>query len=229
MLVIVPSRGRPENIASLIDSWRITRSYAELLVVVDEDDDRLDEYQEAVEDDAPDWAYLRVTPRKRLGPTLNEFALKYTEIYDIIGFMGDDHRPRTHHWDRQLSASIATLGGVGLAYGNDLIQGVNLPTAVWMSSCIIETLGYMVPPGMIHLYLDDFWKALGMRLNRLAYVSNVIIEHMHPVAGKAVWDERYAEVNSGEMYENDGRLFQAYLQTQLQADTDKIMEGCISR
>jgi hypothetical protein len=228
MLVIVPSRGRPDNVADLVKVFGETRSYAELLIVVDDDDELLERY-ELVMEDTPDWACLRVTPRKRLGPTLNEFAVQHTLAYDIIGFMGDDHRPRTHHWDQRMAGAIAHVGGVGLSYGNDLIQGVNLPTAVWMSSCIIETLGYMVPPGMVHLYLDDFWKALGLRLQRLTYVSDVVIEHMHPVAGKAPWDDRYAEVNSGALYENDGKVFQAYLQQTLQADAEKVVERCVIR
>jgi glycosyltransferase involved in cell wall biosynthesis len=228
MLVIVPSRGRPANVAELIVAWRQTRSYADLLIVVDDDDETLEEYRAAV-DGAPSWVRFEVAPRKRLGPTLNDFALKNADDYDIIGFMGDDHRPRTFRFDTRFAGGIAALGGVGITYGNDYIQGVNLPTAVWMSSCIIETLGFMVPPGMIHLYLDDFWKALGMRLQRLAYLNDVIIEHMHPVAGKAQWDERYAEVNSGEMYENDGRLFQEYLQTRLAVDAQKIVESCVIR
>jgi len=228
MLTIVPSRGRPENIAALINSFRDTQLYSDLLVVVDDDDERLDEYV-TLTNDAPDWFTLAHTERKRLGPTLNEFAVKNVERYDIIGFMGDDHRPRTWHWDQRFAASLAALGGVGVTYGNDLIQGMNLPTAVWMSSCIVETLGYMVPPGMIHLYLDDFWKALGLRIQRLSYVNDVIIEHMHPVAGKAPWDDRYAEVNAGSMYENDGKVFNAYLQFGLQADAEKIVERCVIR
>lgn len=228
MLVIVPSRGRPDNVAALIKVFGETRSYANLLIVVDDDDELLERYQLLFET-APAWAALAVTPRKRLGPTLNEYALEHAPLYDIIGFMGDDHRPRTHHWDQRMAGGIAHVGGIGLAYGNDLIQGINLPTAVWMSSCIVETLGYMVPPGMVHLYLDDFWKALGLRIERLAYAHDVIIEHMHPVAGKAPWDERYAEVNSGAMYENDGKVFQAYLAQTLQADADKVMERCVIR
>ena len=228
MLVIVPSRGRPDNVAELVKVFGETRSYAELLVVVDDDDELLERYELALED-APSWVALEVTERKRLGPTLNEYAVKNAAGYDIIAFMGDDHRPRTHHWDQRLAGAIAHTGGVGISYGNDLIQGMNLPTAVWMSSCIIETLGYMVPPGMVHLYLDDFWKALGVRLQRLTYVHDVIIEHMHPVAGKAPWDERYAEVNSGEMYENDGKVFQTYLQQTLAADAEKIVERCVIR
>jgi len=228
MLVIVPSRGRPDNITALVEAWRPTRTYAQLLVVADEDDELIERY-ELLRETLPEWASIAVTPRKRLGPTLNDYAVNLTSTYDIIGFMGDDHRPRTPHWDRRLASAISNLGGVGLAYGNDLIQGINLPTAVWMSSCIIETLGYMVPPGMIHLYLDDFWKALGLRIQRLAYVNDVVIEHMHPVAGKATWDERYAEVNSGAMYENDGKVFQAYLTNALQADAERVVERCVIR
>lgn len=228
MLVIVPSRGRPRNIADLIESWKITRDYAELLVVMDSDDDTLEGYKE-VADHAPDWTRFAITDRKRLGPTLNEYALRNVAGYDVIGFMGDDHRPRTPHWDRRLAIAISSVGGVGISYGNDLIQGPNLPTAVWMSSCIIETLGYMVPPNMIHLYLDNFWKTLGERLQRLVYEPDVIIEHMHPVAGKAVWDDRYAEVNDGSMYENDGKIFAAYVSQRLNADVERVVERCVLR
>jgi hypothetical protein len=228
MLVIVPSRGRPDNIAALVESFGQTRAYAELLVVVDDDDEMLERY-ELVMESAPSWASLEITERKRLGPTLNEYAVKNAAKYDILGFMGDDHRPRTHHWDRRFAAAMAHMGGVGMAYGNDLLQGPNLPTAAWMSSCIVETLGYMLPPGLTHLYIDDAWKALGMRINKLTYVGDVVIEHLHPVAHKAEWDEGYAEVNSGTMYENDGKVFHAYLQNGLHTDAEKILEKCINR
>lgn len=228
MLVIVPSRGRPDNITALIEAWKPTRKYAELLVVVDDDDETLERY-EMVMETAPSWARLEVTPRKRLGPTLNEYAVKNAVAYDILGFMGDDHRPRTEHWDQRFAASIAQMGGVGMAYGNDLIQGVNLPTAVWMSSCIVECLNYMVAPGMTHLYIDDMWKALGLRLQRLAYIHDVVIEHAHPIAGKAEWDDVYRECNAGTMYENDGKVFQAYLEQRLQADAEKVINTCVIR
>src|ERR1044071_2389674 len=105
MLVIVPSRGRPDNVAELVKVFGETRSYAELLVVVDDDDELLERYELALED-APSWVALEVTERKRLGPTLNEYAVKNAAGYDIIAFMGDDHRPRTHHWDQRLAGAI---------------------------------------------------------------------------------------------------------------------------
>ena len=140
MLVIVPSRGRPENIRELIEAWEQTRTRAWLLVAVDDDDETLPEYRDVFAT-APGWVTWKVAPRKRMCPTLNEYAVPYAAMYDILGFMGDDHRPRTQGWDHKLSMAIAQMGGTGISYGNDLIQGANIPTAVWMSSCIVETLG----------------------------------------------------------------------------------------
>lgn len=226
MLVIVPSRGRPENIADLVESWKATRTYAELLVAVDSDDEMLERY-ELVMETAPSWATIHVAPRKRMAPTLNDRAMESVERYDVIGFMGDDHRPRTHAWDRRFAGAIAAMGGTGVVYGNDLIQGVNLPTAVWMSSCIVETLGYMVPPGLIHLFADDSWKAWGNGIGRLAYLSDVIVEHLHPIAQKSEWDDTYKECNSGEVWGADEITFRAYMEMTYQTDINKIVSTCL--
>lgn len=225
MRVIVPSRGRPDNITELIDSWESTRTYAELLVAVDSDDEMLERYEMVLEN-APSWATIHVAPRKRMAPTLNDRAMESVERYDVIGFMGDDHRPRTHGWDRAFAGGLAQLGGVGVAYGNDLFQGPNLPTAVWMSSCIVETLGYMVPPGMRHLFCDNFWRDLGNGLGRLIYLNHVVIEHMHPQAGKSEWDPGYVEVNSGDVWTADEETYKAYQHYRLQEDIDKIKARC---
>lgn len=228
MLVIVPSRGRPDNIRELIEAWEATRTYAALLVVVDDDDETLPGYVEVM-DGAPDWARLEITPRKRLGPTLNDYALRNVELYDIIGFMGDDHRPRTPQWDKRFAMAIAQMGGTGVAYGNDLIQGANIPTAVWLSSCIVETLGYMCPPDLTHLFLDNSWKAWGEGIRKLSYLNDVVIEHLHPVAQKSEWDDTYRECNSGEVWSADESAFKAYMSGAYQSDIDKVLRECVNR
>lgn len=225
MLVIVPSRGRPDHIVALLRAWESTRTYAELLVAVDSDDEMLERYEMVLET-APSWATIHVAPRKRMAPTLNDRAMESVERYDVIGFMGDDHRPRTHGWDRAFAGGLAQLGGVGVAYGNDLFQGPNLPTAVWMSSCIVEQLGFMVPHGIKHLFADNFWRDLGNGLGRLIYLNHVVIEHMHPQAGKSEWDPGYVEVNSGDVWTADEATYQEYQRTTLQSDIDKIKARC---
>jgi hypothetical protein len=49
-------------------------------------------------------------------------------------------------------------------------------------------------------------------------LPNVIIEHLHPIAGKAEMDEGYARVNQPKWYEEDLLALQKYLRSQEYAD-----------
>jgi hypothetical protein len=64
---------------------------------------------------------------------------------------------------------------------------------------------------MRHLYLDNFWLRLGNDLDAIAYLDDVIVEHMHPVAGKAAMDEGYATVNAKEVYLADKIAYDNYV------------------
>ena len=44
LAIIVPSRSRPQNIQALMDSFEDTKAQCTLVVVVDDDDPQLDEY-----------------------------------------------------------------------------------------------------------------------------------------------------------------------------------------
>ena len=179
LIVIVPSRGRPDNIARLREAWAdLTTLAARLLVAVDDDDPELPGYLEQGD------GWTIVGPRLRLGPTLNSLAPTMTKRAPYIGFLGDDHLPRTTGWDLEVTAALATLG-TGFVYGNDLVRGADLPTAFFMTSNIVDKLGYIFPPGLVHMYLDDAVRELGTAANCLTYLPDVIIEHLHPVAGTA--------------------------------------------
>lgn len=229
MLVIVPSRGRPRNIGDLIDAWRETEANATLVVAVDDDDPRLNEYKTLMVARGymlDEQLQFVVGPRLRMAGTLNSVAMSRvmrpgTVDTDIIGFMGDDHRPRTPHWDATVE-DVFKQWPHSVVYGNDLLQGMNLPTQVFMSAGIIKTLGYMVPPGFTHLFLDNTWKAWGQAMSRLVYLHDTVIEHMHPVAGKAAWDARYEEVNAGQMYVDDEAAFKRYVAGSLHDDAEKL-------
>lgn len=216
VLMLCPSRGRPSNIAELIKCWQDTTVSARLMVLTDSDDPALPAYESLP------WAenIVHLTgPPSRIGPLLNLVAPPLARDADVIGFLGDDHRPRTLGWDTILAAH---LDRPGVAYGDDLLQREKLPTACLISSVIIRTLGYMVPPGMIHLYLDDFWKMVGTETGNLVYDPGVIMEHMHPVAGKGVMDEGYLRNNSSQLYADDFAAYQNFLQTRWPADAAKL-------
>lgn len=221
MLILVPTRGRPQSIQSFMEAWDdASTQHADVMFCLDNDDEKLSEYIRNCTDIGANWA---ARERLRLGGTLNHYALKFADQYRYIGFMGDDHRVRTPGWDARLARELKVHGS-GFVYGNDLLQGRNLPTAVVMSSDIISTLGYMVPAGLVHLYVDNAWKALGERAQCITYLDDVVVEHMHPAAGKAEMDAEYERVNSIPMYRDDGARWAAYFDRGLWDDVRKIQE-----
>jgi hypothetical protein len=225
LLMLCPSRGRPGNIADLLAAWRETSSGdASLVVAVDDDDPELDAYR-ALE--AEDLAIV-VGPRLRIGGTLNVLAPAFAEDYAAVGFLGDDHRPRTPGWDGRLVEALRELGG-GVVYGNDLLMGEKLPTAVAISSEIVRALGFLVPPGMVHMYFDNFWKGLGESLGRLHYLEDVVIEHMHPIAEKAPWDDGYREVNAPAMYARDRAALSRWIREDSEEAMGRVREALAER
>lgn len=218
MLFIVPSRGRPENIQRLFNVWPRN---ADILVAVDEDDPKLDGYL-ALQLPSPLTMEVCeiVGPRRRLGGILNELARRLAPYYQYIGFMGDDHLPRTKWWVEEFSQELNSLQA-GIVYGNDLLQGDRLPTAAVMTSNIIQTLGYMSPPVLTHMYIDDAWLAWGRGIDSITYMPEVIIEHIHPAANKTVQDAGYLEANSH--MDSDRIQWENYVNTGLlEQDIEKL-------
>jgi hypothetical protein len=209
MCVVVPSRGRPENAERLAQAFKDTNTEADLYVIIDNDDPKWDEY-------AKSQNYKKLPAENKTGgcaKSLNTGAVNLLDItkyplYDYFVFMGDDHLPRTQGWDK---AFIQALGqNTGIVYGDDLLQGSNLPTAFGMSRDLVEELQGMTFPGCVHLFFDNFVKQLGLDLEYLKYLPDVIIEHLHPIAGKAEMDEGYARVNQPKWYEQDLLILQRY-------------------
>jgi hypothetical protein len=210
LLVIVPSRGRPESVEPLwTDFFGNGTGMADLMFATDDDQP---EYPKM-----PNVLYRR-GPRLRMCGTLNAAAVENADKYKYLGFLGDDHRPRTYAWDRIVIDALETHNVV---YGNDLLQGENLPTAVFLRSEIVQKLGYMAPPALVHLYLDNFWLCIG-RHTSIKYLPDVIIEHLHPAAGKAEWSDSYREVNDQSLYQKDHAAYEEYLLTQFDKDLEKL-------
>jgi hypothetical protein len=134
--------------------------------------------------------------------------------------MGDDHLPRTKGWDSAIASVLTTPG---IAYGNDLLQGANLPTAVFMHGDVIRATHKFAPEGLWHLYADNYWRDLGNGAGCLRYLPDVIIEHLHPVAQKSEWDATYEESNASEVDLSDAKVWADYQESgQLEADVAKV-------
>ena len=210
---MVTSRGRPDGFAALYESWLETGAAARLVAVLDDDDPALDAYPRY-----PGVEY-EVGPRVGHAQSLNRCALAHAGTVRIIGQVGDDHRFRTPWWDRQVSRA---LWATGIAYGDDLYQGVALPTAVWMTSDIVRALGQFCPTTLWHLYVDNYWRDLGVGAGVLRYLPGVVVEHLHPSAGKAESDGTYEESNNEWAWTHDGAAWEAYVADRLPADVAAV-------
>lgn len=203
MMIVVPSRGRPDNALRLLDRfYETTGDDTFMTVIVDDDDPELRMYEKFLMCD-----YL-IGPRLRLGGTLNKFAVPYANSYDIIGFVGDDVYPHETGWDLKIKEAMIPNG---IVYCNDGWQGENLPTAVFMDSNIIRSMGFMVIPGMTHLFIDNYWAELGRRLGTLTYLKDVNLEHLHPFAGKAQDDQTYREANAHHVWSADEQILKEFI------------------
>ncbi|TLQ45758.1 glycosyltransferase family 2 protein [Streptomyces marianii] len=216
LLVIVPSRGRPHTVQQMAEAFRDTcTAETELLFVIDDDDPEREAYQlaRAAAEDA--YGDVRLAEQQAPGTmvsALNRGAQSAAYGHEppaALGFMGDDHRPRTKGWDKAYLEALRSLPGI--VYGNDLIQGERLPTQCAMSTALVRHLGFMAPPELTHLYVDNYWLAIGRDAGCISYLPNVVVEHVHPVAGKAEWDEGYRRVNAPTMYAGDRQAYSEYM------------------
>ena len=116
----------------------------------------------------------------------------------------------TPSWDSEV---ISALGDekIGIAYGNDLLRGESLPSSVFLTQQLVTNMNGFSPIQFRHLYIDNFWLKLGNDLEKIHYLENVIIEHLHPAANKAKVDSGYRKVNAKSVYKNDRALYEAFL------------------
>lgn len=109
-----------------------------------------------------------------------------------------------------------------MVYANDGIQGERLPTAIFMTADIVRALGYMAPPTLGHLYVDNAWLDLGRSAKCITYLSDVRVGHRHPIAGLAAWDEGYQRCNSPEQYSRDQAAYLQWRATDLPHAVDTL-------
>jgi len=155
---------------------------------------------------------------------LNQAYQHYSRTQQLgyaVGFMGDDHRPRTPGWDERYLQELRRMR-TGFVYGNDLFQYGEMPTQVAFTSDIAEVLGYMCSPLFRHLCVDVVWREWGKAIDRITYLDDVIVEHMHYLAGKAREDRNYRAVNSALMAEHDGGYYREYMDGQFYTDVEKL-------
>lgn len=215
LIVIVPTRSRPHNVAPVVESWRATHAFeqgAELVFVVDTDDPEFFSYGDAfghvgagANVGRQPISWLAADTWRPLVPKLDHAAdyLLVTQRPYALGFAGDDHRPRSDGWVAEYLRELRDLG-TGVVSCSDGYRPDDLPTQWAMTSDIIEALGRMVPAPVEHLYCDDAVRALAVAADCYRFRADLVIDHLNPWAGqRAPLDAQYERVNGNEQYRKD--------------------------
>jgi hypothetical protein len=223
LAVITPTRGRPDRFADMCEAiHRTARTDVRVYAALDDDDQA--DYGALL--GRPYDVEVTRGPRRSLSAWTNVLAWRALDgpaPPRYLASLGDDHRPRTVGWDRLLIDAIEQLDGPGFAYGNDLYQGAAMPTAWVVSADVVRALGWMMLPGCDHMYVDAAVLELGRAAGRIVYRPDVVIEHVHPLAGKAPVDESYRESNHPDRYAADRAAFEAWKADGLAADLAALL------
>lgn len=218
ILVMCPSRSangkRIQNLTNLYNSWKkTTTGNSDFLLGIDENDKH---HYPVFKDVIVDVNEEQLLVVKKI----NYLSKKYANKYDFVHFVGDDCVFATDKWEDIYLEQTKGMEYV-MFYPDDTFQRHRLPTHPFMSTNIIEKLGFMGPDCLNHMFVDNFWKYTGQYLQCLKYFPNIVLEHRHYVKGYQK-DEVYE--NNDSYFQKDKASFLEYMQTKFLDDMKKIKE-----
>lgn len=217
--VLLPSRGRPEGLARMVDSLyaNVThRRFVEVIVRLDSDDERANSYyrlEQPIE--------FIEGPRALLSENWNECAAHAKG--EILLHAGDDITFDTPGWDQLVRDTFAQYPDrILFAYGDDLgPNGRTFGTHGFVHRRWVETVGYFLPPLFSSDWNDVWLNEVADSLGRKVFVEGLVMEHHHYIFGKAERDVTHAERE--ERGDRDG-VVELYQRTgkEREMDTEKL-------
>lgn len=188
--ILLPSRGRPQNLHRLAESVKATATNPddiEIIVFIDHDDVSYHEHQPY-----PSNIWLYRTFRTVLSEYWN---LAYKEAKgDILMHCGDDIVFKTDGWDDKVKEAFDQYpDNIVLVHGDDGDPThKNFGTHSFVHRDWVETLGYFVPPYFSSDYNDTWLNELADGIGRKHRVD-ILTEHMHFAYHKGELDLTHAE------------------------------------
>lgn len=187
---LLPSRRRPYNLARFFAACRASGVATEGTVLVDRrdwNDNRLD-YEAC---DPPAGWRFRLTEGETQGDKVREV---WPEIADRawLGLIGDDCVPETAGWDRRLVEHLEPALIVSCEDGWQAPQ--RLGNCWIIAGALARRVGYIFPPGLQHLFVDDIWEAIGRGADCWHRDMTVKVAHRHVQKGEAPPDETYRAI-----------------------------------
>jgi GT2 family glycosyltransferase/SAM-dependent methyltransferase len=207
--IIIPTRGRPDGLRRVLDSFKATTSHLnslEIILVIDSDD------AVTLELDYDEFAVKRVVvePGLKMG-ALNMAGYKSSTAQYVM-LLNDDVIVRTPGWDENVLAAFRSFAdGIVLVHVNDKIFEDKLCTFPFLSRTYCELAGGICPRDYVRYRIDDhiynvFNLLSVMGKNRILYLPDMVFEHTNHVrtaSGGVEYrpDERIHEIDTTRFQE----------------------------
>ena len=198
--VLCPSRGRPARLESMAESLFRTAASperVELVLRLDEDDPDLPGYGRVLAGDERGRITRIFGPRRSIPEALNAIAPSLE--HDVIGTAADDVLFRTAAWDCEVERALGDGGRAAIAVpmdGREERRGLRC-THFFATRAWVRTVGHLLHPDYEHFWADTNIADIAARADRLVWMREVLVEHLHPNAGKAPRDATYADKRAG--------------------------------
>lgn len=191
--VVVPVRERGHNVAPLVESLNASTDRARLVFVADADDTaQLWAIQRHDVDVILNWDRNRKT-----FPVKANLGYRLTDEPWVM-LCGDD----VHFHPGWVEASIDRHPDAGLISTNDLgnrrvlrgehaVHPIFKRTWVEYSGASWDGIDTLCHEGYSHCFVDDEWTAVAKQAGAFVYEPDAVVEHLHPVWGKAKSDRIY--------------------------------------
>jgi len=204
--LILPTRERLPQLQRVLESAASTADRPERLEIVlylDDDDIPSHEFTFPKLNLVP-----LIRPSVAMGQMTNSCYEASTGRYIMLA--NDDIVFRTPDWDTTVLETFGAFPDeVALVWGNDLYYGRSeLP---FLSRSVCQIMGHVCPPEYKQIFIDNHIYDIFRRLhslghNRMRFLPDMIIEHMHVQAGKTEPDKTYVKHHP----EDDERTYIAW-------------------
>lgn len=206
LLIILPSRGRPDKIKKCLDSYLYTAEgdFSEVSVQLDSDDKNIKEYKTLLDG----YDKNKVTYNISRRPSEKRYCITriinrkfyndmQRQFYCVIN---DDMIFETCGWDKTLALEwcISTckdpnmIEKHGSVVGNTPVEG--FPIISVIDGRICRALNWLQMPELDGGCGDNCWYWIGLQAKNLIYNKNVIFYHNHQAFGKSEMDDTYLPV-----------------------------------
>ena len=201
---LLPTHARPDNLRTVLAACVETGMSTPGVIHVN-----AGPQQDAYRDIAvpANWTVVYGESDMTLGDVMRWFYATHPGLA-WYGIITDDQVPVTPGWDATL---VERAGTTRIVSSNDGWQAPQrMHGAAVFGGDVVRAMGYLVPEGFQHQFIDDVWETVGRDTGIWDPVAamDVLVEHRHPIKVGEEMDATY-RANFAKQ-EADARRFQAW-------------------